>query len=95
MHIDFIILRMIDRGSWYSKSDSAMFLTGCCIDANVSSSCLPVCHLNSMPTDLNVLTACASDINKVLKCGTGMCHKHLTLITTYNNCTYMIEYSGA
>lgn len=62
----------IDRSTWYSKSDFAILFTGCCIDANVSSSCLPVCHLSSMPTDLNVLTACASDINKVLKCGTGV-----------------------
>ncbi|XP_062589664.1 Ig-like and fibronectin type-III domain-containing protein 2 [Saccostrea cucullata] len=45
-------------------------VTDCCLAQNMSSSCLPVCHPSSRPTDLNVVTACALDFDKVLKCGT-------------------------
>ena len=38
----------------------------------MSSSCLPVCHPSNISTDINVLTACASDLNKVVTCGTGI-----------------------
>nr|XP_011432114.2 Ig-like and fibronectin type-III domain-containing protein 1 isoform X2 [Crassostrea gigas]XP_011432115.2 Ig-like and fibronectin type-III domain-containing protein 1 isoform X2 [Crassostrea gigas]XP_034314784.1 Ig-like and fibronectin type-III domain-containing protein 1 isoform X2 [Crassostrea gigas] len=73
--IHYVIVEGADEVPTHTNGSANLNVTSCCIDANVSSSCLPVCHLSSMPTDLNVLTACASDINKVLKCGTdGMNH---------------------
>nr|XP_022317210.1 Ig-like and fibronectin type-III domain-containing protein 2 [Crassostrea virginica]XP_022317211.1 Ig-like and fibronectin type-III domain-containing protein 2 [Crassostrea virginica] len=65
----FVIVEGADVIPTHNNSEN-FNVTECCIREKVSSSCLPVCHPSNMSADINVLTACASDLNKVVTCGT-------------------------
>ncbi|XP_050504317.1 Ig-like and fibronectin type-III domain-containing protein 2 isoform X1 [Diabrotica virgifera virgifera] len=47
-------------------------VTGCCVEAQVNSVCLPLCSFNANMTDLKALASvCKGDYEKILKCAAG------------------------
>nr|XP_022900341.1 Ig-like and fibronectin type-III domain-containing protein 2 [Onthophagus taurus] len=47
-------------------------VTECCIEADLSDHCLPICSYNANMTDIKTLAGvCASEFHKIVRCGAG------------------------
>ncbi|XP_060074890.1 Ig-like and fibronectin type-III domain-containing protein 1 [Ylistrum balloti] len=57
--------------------------TECCVNENVSSSCMPACNPYSVSVSFDPATACSTDLYKILRCGSegknhaGCCKRRL------------------
>lgn len=47
-------------------------MTACCVDAELSSVCLPLCSYNANMSDIKLLAGvCGAEFHKLLRCGAG------------------------
>nr|CAI5827663.1 unnamed protein product [Callosobruchus analis] len=47
-------------------------VTGCCIEAQVKSVCLPICSYNAKMSEIKLLAGvCGAEFHKILRCGAG------------------------
>lgn len=60
-----VIEEEIEKASVYN-------VTACCVDANLSDHCLPLCSYDANMTDIKQLAGvCAGEFHKLLRCGAG------------------------
>ena len=51
---------------------SSYNITECCVKANLSQECLPLCSYDASVTDIGILAnTCVGDFHKLLRCGAG------------------------
>jgi hypothetical protein len=56
------------------KTEEASFynVTACCVEADLSDVCLPLCSYNANMSDIKALAGvCANELHKLLRCGAG------------------------
>ncbi|XP_023310369.1 Ig-like and fibronectin type-III domain-containing protein 1 isoform X2 [Anoplophora glabripennis] len=63
---------LIEEEKIEEATASAYNVTACCIDAHLSTVCLPLCSYDAKMTDIKLLAGvCGGEFHKILRCGAG------------------------